>query len=95
MNTLLSTSALTLAMTYSAAAAGPICGERNEIVGDLKSGYDETARSIALSNDGNLLEIFVSSEGTWTALLTTPTGVSCVVGSGEAWEHVAKAPVGA
>jgi hypothetical protein len=87
---LFSASALALASTCSAMAAGAICGEHDEIVADLENGHDETAQSIGISSEGNLLEIFASTEGTWTALFTTPAGVSCVVGSGDAWEQVAK-----
>jgi hypothetical protein len=92
MRILLSTSALMMALSCSAMATGPVCGERDEIVADLENNFDETAQSIGLSSDGNLLEVFASSEGTWTALLTTPRGVSCIIGTGEAWDHVAKAP---
>jgi len=90
MRVLLTASALTFGLTCDVMASGPVCGDRKEIVADLLDKYDERVQSIGLSTDGSLLEIFASSQGTWTALISTPAGAACVIGAGEAWEHVAK-----
>jgi hypothetical protein len=92
MRVLLATSALSLALSSSAWASGPVCGDRDEIVADLAAKYDETVQSVGLASGGNLLEILASSQGTWSALFTTPAGVTCIVAYGEAWEPVAKPP---
>jgi hypothetical protein len=43
---------------------------------------------MGLANNGTMLEIATSGEGSWTILVTRPDGVSCVVATGEAWERV-------
>ena len=38
-----------------------------------------------------MVEVFASEEtGSWTILVTMPTGVTCLVASGEAFEEVAE-----
>lgn len=91
MRVLLTTFALSLGLSFSAWASGPICGDRDAIVADLAK-YAEKAQSIGLSNGGQLLEIYASAQGTWTALLTTPAGTACIVAYGEAWEYVVEPP---
>ncbi len=63
-----------------------ICGERTQILDNLKQTYGETPRAIGLSQDGGLLEILVSPTGGWTILITYPNKPSCVVATGESWE---------
>lgn len=61
------------------------CAERSAIVAKLAN-YKEEAEAIGLNKDGTLLEVFVSPEGTWTVLLSTPKGQSCIAAIGEAWQ---------
>jgi hypothetical protein len=73
-------------------ANAQICDQRDAIVASLAEQYGEAARSMGLDNGGNLLEIFASDEGTWTAILTSPRGQACIVGAGEALEQVVRTP---
>ena len=65
-----------------------MCAPRDEVVRQLGAQFSETAVSRGLTGDGMLLEMFASPQGTWTAVLSEPTGVSCLVSGGEAWENV-------
>ncbi|MDT1061208.1 hypothetical protein RM190_05005 [Paracoccus sp. CPCC 101403] len=38
---------------------------------------------VGLSQSGAILEIWTGPEGSWTALLTRPDGLSCVVDAGQ------------
>jgi hypothetical protein len=38
--------------------------------------------------NGKLLEIMVSSAGSWSILLTRPDRQTCVVATGEGWESL-------
>jgi hypothetical protein len=82
---------LILAIGIGAVAAPPVqadpmtCAERNDIVAKLAN-YREEAEAIGLNKDGTLLEVFVSPQGTWTVLLSSPQGQSCIAAIGEAWE---------
>lgn len=82
---------LILAIGIGAVAASPVkadpmnCAERNDIVAKLAN-YSEEAEAIGLNKDGTLLEVFVSPQGTWTVLLSSPQGQSCIAAIGEAWQ---------
>ena len=46
----------------------------------------------AISDPGALYEVLTSPDGkTWTAILTPPGGLTCVIGTGEYWEQIALA----
>jgi hypothetical protein len=36
------------------------------------------------------LELFASSNGSWTILLSAPTGKSCMIATGEAWHALSE-----
>jgi hypothetical protein len=58
----------------------------------LSKRYNETRRGFGLSSPMQMLELFASEKGTWTALITTPDGRSCIVASGDAWTEVKPLP---
>ena len=43
---------------------------------------------MGLSTDGGLIEIYSSEKGTWTILVTRPSGITCLVAAGDNWEAV-------
>src|SRR5215813_4314426 len=63
-------------------APGAVCAERQELVKFLRAQFNETQEDYVLTSERTLLELFVSPQGTWTMLVTTPLGVSCVTASG-------------
>lgn len=74
--------------TLPATAQQPVaCGKREDMVKALQSQYGETPRAIGLANQSTAIEIFTSRAGTWTILITRPSGASCIVSAGEAWEE--------
>jgi hypothetical protein len=74
-----------LSIAVPAKAETMNCAERTDIVAKLAN-YKEEAEAIGLNKDGTLLEVFVSPEGTWTVLLSSPEGKSCIAAIGEAWQ---------
>jgi len=89
--------ALIAAATVSAALLGSVtsaeaqspqsCAKRTDIIKHLTGQYHETPVAIGLSDNGSLLEILASSDGkTWTLLFSMPTGVSCLVATGQDWQ---------
>jgi hypothetical protein len=72
--------------TPSFANAQMICGSRTEIVASLTAGHQETKTAQGLSGNGALVELFTGPKGSWTLLLTTPSGQSCLIGAGDNWE---------
>ena len=65
------------------------CGPRDAMLELLHTNYNETAVAIGLASSGGVIEVLASADGrTWTIVLTTPDGTSCVVATGEAWIDV-------
>jgi hypothetical protein len=65
------------------------CHNAIEIARQLSSKYDEAPVAFGLQSNGNLLQVYSSSEkDTWTVVSTTPTGVSCIVAAGKRWESL-------
>ena len=62
------------------------CASREEVVDRLKRDYSEKPVAMGLSTAGTVVEIFASLAGTFTIVLTSPKGMSCVMVAGEDWE---------
>jgi hypothetical protein len=87
----LKTIGLTLAalvIALSAAAQSVCVTERGDVLKQLSNDFQENPVAMGLAADGSVVEVLVASSGSWTILVTKPTGVSCVVASGEAWDRV-------
>jgi hypothetical protein len=61
------------------------CAERVDIARHLERRFAEVPVAIGLQADGRLLEVFASPAGSWTIVISTARGVSCVVSSGQGW----------
>jgi hypothetical protein len=81
----------------SAAAQSKVCAPRDKIVERLEGGYQEFVAGMGLSTNGQLVELFKSDKGTWTILITSPEGNTCLVAAGEGWQTMtplkSKSPV--
>ena len=65
----------------------PACGARSEVLALLAEQYKEAPVGIGLANGGNLIELLTSAAGsTWTLIITTPKGATCILAAGEDWE---------
>jgi hypothetical protein len=77
--------AAALVLLSTTAAAQNICAPRNDVVKRLWDRWQEAQITVAMINDGRLLEIFVSKKGSWTAIISDPNGRSCVASAGQEW----------
>ncbi len=68
--------------------ARPTCSDRPTVLSQLAKKYHEAPVNMGLTNSGAVLEILASDGGTWTILVTTPQGHTCMVAAGEHWEPV-------
>lgn len=83
-------------MGGAASAENTSCGEREMIVERLASKYGETRQSAGLNQNNGMVEVFASEEtGTWTILVTMPTGVSCLMAAGRDWQDMLETTTGA
>ena len=75
--------------TADAAQPKNACAEREAAVSHLSSKYRERTMALGLASNGGVLEILTNEAGTtWSIIVTTPDGISCMVASGEHWEPV-------
>lgn len=64
------------------------CGERDSILKQLNGTYDEKQVAAGVTADGQLLEVFAGTSGSWTVLITHPGGPTCVATSGDGWRQI-------
>lgn len=64
------------------------CGERTAIMSHLEDGYSEKPIAMGLDAQGRVLEVLAAPSGTWTMLVSTPGGLTCLIASGVAWEEL-------
>lgn len=76
-----------LLLSVEAQALG-MCGKRADFVAALKGKYKETGKAVAIAGEVNLVEVFASKAGTWTILITTPEGRTCIIAVGNSWEDL-------
>ena len=66
------------------------CAQRDIVVDRLQELYDETHAGSGLQTQSDsqaLVEVWASEEtGTFTVILTSPQGVSCVLATGTDWQ---------
>lgn len=82
---------LTLALAAMAPAAqaqtASDCAPRERVVERLAGTYGETRRSMGLGANNAVIEVFASdASGSWTITVTLPSGLTCLVASGQAYE---------
>ncbi len=78
----------------SAQGAPAICRARDGLLTQLESKYGEVPVAIGVA-DGALIELLTAKDGiTWTIILTSPQGLSCLIASGEGWRPLAPVPSG-
>ena len=71
----------------SIAAAQTFCVDRTDMLERLAAEYGEQLAEVKMIKDYGLVELLRSpSKGTWTIILTKPTGISCVLATGEGLE---------
>lgn len=85
----------TALLVFGMAAIGPpaeaqtSCGQRDKIIAKLQLTYGESRAGAGLNGTSSIIEVWASAEtGTWTILMSRPDGISCVMASGENWEHL-------
>ncbi|MEL7465776.1 MAG: hypothetical protein AAFN79_17030 [Pseudomonadota bacterium] len=92
MKTTLTCAALACAFTIVAASSakaqqGGLCGQRDQIVSQLQSVHGESRQAVGLQQNARVMETYANPEtGSWTIIVSTPTGVACLVAAGEAFQ---------
>ncbi len=65
------------------------CAPRDDALALLAQKYGETPVAIGVTNKGDLVELLTTADGTtWTIIVTSHHGISCMVAAGEGWRNV-------
>ncbi|MCI4665057.1 MAG: hypothetical protein MRY74_10090 [Neomegalonema sp.] len=73
-------------VVYAQSTSLPVgCKSRAAIVEYLKKVHGETLYGAGKQSRTKIVELFVSSKGNWTMVVTRPDGMSCPVAVGERW----------
>jgi cyanophycinase-like exopeptidase len=76
-----------------AAALGP-CETRANLIAALAERYREIPVALGVTSAGSLVEVLQNAAGeTWTIIVTSPQGMSCLVFSGDGWREQRHPPV--
>ena len=63
-------------------------GTADRVLDLLANKYKEAPVAAGVTNTGGLVEVLSTGKGdTWTIIITTPKGMSCLVAAGEAWRE--------
>ncbi len=84
----------TIALASIPAAAETGCADHSQITDRLATNYSESRVGIGLDENGRVIEVFASEQGSWTILVTFPDGRTCLMAAGEAWEPAMLAVTG-
>lgn len=77
------TAAFLLAVQSVRADTGA-CMDRAALVARLAAQYGENRQAAGLAGPDRLVELFASIEtGSWTLVVTAPSGIACLLGAGE------------
>ncbi|MCZ6588543.1 MAG: hypothetical protein O7B98_02085 [Alphaproteobacteria bacterium] len=63
------------------------CTDRSSALSHLSKNYQEQPVAMGLASSGGVVEVLTNDKGSsWSIIVTLPTGVTCLVASGEGWE---------
>jgi hypothetical protein len=67
------------------------CNDRDRVVKLLADKYEEAPIAVGVTNTGGLVEVLTTGSGaTWTIIITSPKGWSCLIAAGEGWREMPK-----
>ena len=66
-------------------AQQPQCNTRDSVLRQLEEKYGETPVAVGVTHNGGLLEVIAGDKATWSIIITSPQGMSCLVEAGEGW----------
>ena len=90
LTALLATSFFLVAIQSAHAA---VCSERKKFTTFLSKKYKEMPKAVGLVSNTGMMEVYVSEQGTWSILMTTPNGITCLIAAGDHWEGLKLAKI--
>jgi hypothetical protein len=75
-----------------AAAASLLCYPRDDLFAGLAARHGERPAFAGVTADGRLFEVLVGPDGSFTAFLSLPQGLTCPLAAGEGWRAAPQRP---
>ena len=86
--------AATLGLMATTATAQDNCGQYERLAERMASKYGESVQSTGIAGREYFMEIWANSEtGTWSFVVIDPSGVACMMASGENFEVITFEPL--
>ena len=83
--------AILLATDHASAQQNRNCAHRAVVIERLAAQFGETRQSVGLGGKNQVVEMFASTDsGSWTIIVSSPAGLSCVVAAGLGFENLAE-----
>ncbi|RMH67756.1 MAG: hypothetical protein D6685_03105 [Bacteroidetes bacterium] len=71
------------------AAQVATCDQRQTVLGLLAQKYHEAPVASGITSTGGLIEVLATDDGeTWTIIVSSPDGTSCLIAAGEGWRAI-------
>ncbi len=85
-----------IALSFPAFAAQHVkCDKRAKVLQFLSQKYQESTVAMGVTSKGGLVEVLsADNNGSWSIIVTTSSGVSCLVAFGEGWQVIARQETG-
>lgn len=83
------------AQAQTQAQAQSMCGNRADVINGLEKSHSEQPVSMGLTNNGSVVEVLASDDGSFTIITTHPNGMSCLMAAGDVWETLPLRKAGA
>jgi len=68
------------------------CGPHDKVTELLDKRYVEKQTGLGVIRQHFLIEVYVSTEGSWTILRTDRLGTACIMATGHSWQHIPLSP---
>lgn len=74
---------------FSLPAEARVCDTQDKVTALLADRYKESVLAEGIVSDRGFMEVYVSQEsGTWSVVVTTPQGKSCIIAAGQDFQPV-------
>jgi len=77
-----------LAAPWTATAQNVPCGAAQKMRASLADRYHEVPVAAGLGANGTLVEVYAATSGSFTIMVTHPTGISCLLAAGDDFQHM-------
>jgi hypothetical protein len=65
-----------------------LCSSHDAVMQTLNRKFAEKTVSMGLANNGTVVEVLSSPDGSWTIVMTAPNGVTCLLAAGDHWQSL-------